>query len=413
MVSPAIRALSAFAVLAVLVNAQEPTFKGQLLIEPALTSAKCITAASNTDGAAVTIQTCTGSPSQQWTFSGGTVRVFDNKCLDVTNGTTVDGTKMQIWTCTSNNANQQFVYTTWDNSLAWANKGKCIDLPGGSTADGTRIQLWSCSYGNINQNWKVGYLASNLPTTSQEKQSGVNNCGTGSSPSSSCQTIWINSASDFCLWAPPSLGAIGDTERDEVAWCTKSGRGARTIPDGTLQGVHFVQTPEYVQVTGVGDFTKMNIPRGDAGGELDNRGADGRGNPIGGLVYGNTFGTGLQYHEWTSFISDSEFCFRACVGPRATVLCNHIYDVMGCSWNMPANYDSHVYEDCDGDSDLPMGVYGTSTWHQGTSPTPTAHPAASSSNCKPLPTVTVSPLMRRDNTRDKRRLPVFPHRRPT
>lgn len=60
-----------------------------------------------------------------------------------------------------------------------------------------------------------------------------------------------------------------------MAWCTKSGRGTRTIPNDTLKGVHFVQTPEYVQITGVGDFTKMNIPRGDSGGELDNRGADG------------------------------------------------------------------------------------------------------------------------------------------
>ena len=53
---------------------------------------------------------------------------------------------------------------------------------------------------------------------------------------------------------------------------------------------------------------------------------------VGGLVYGNSFGTGQQYHEWTSFISDGEFCFRACVGPKATSLCNHIYDVMGCYW---------------------------------------------------------------------------------
>lgn len=75
------------------------------------------------------------------------------------------------------------------------------------------------------------------------------------------------------------MGNIGDTEREEVAWCTKSGRGTRVIPDGTLKGVHFVHTPDYVQVTGVGDFTKINIPAGDSGGELDNRGADGRGNP--------------------------------------------------------------------------------------------------------------------------------------
>jgi hypothetical protein len=75
-----------------------------------------------------------------------------------------------------------------------------------------------------------------------------------------------------CLAVP---GTIGDTEHEVVAYCTNSDRGARTIPDGVLEGVHFVKTPEYVQVTGVGDFTKMNIPKGDAGGELDNRGADG------------------------------------------------------------------------------------------------------------------------------------------
>ena len=68
---------------------------------------------------------------------------------------------------------------------------------------------------------------------------------------------------------------IGDEERETIAFCTKSGRGARVIPNGTLKGVHFVKTPDYVQVTGVGDFTKINIRKADAGGELDDRGADG------------------------------------------------------------------------------------------------------------------------------------------
>lgn len=72
---------------------------------------------------------------------------------------------------------------------------------------------------------------------------------------------------DFCLWAPPEPnGEIGETEREEVAWCTKSGYGTRVIPDGTLTGVHFVQTKDYVQVTGVGDFTKINVKKGDYGG---------------------------------------------------------------------------------------------------------------------------------------------------
>jgi len=81
-------------------------------------------------------------------------------------------------------------------------------------------------------------------------------------------------------FAPPNANSnIGDTEREEVSWCTKSGRGTRVIPNGTLKGVHFVKTPDYVQITGVGDFTKMNIRKGDAGGELDPHGADGNGNP--------------------------------------------------------------------------------------------------------------------------------------
>lgn len=106
---------------------------------------KCLTAASNTDGATITIQTCTNSANQQWTFTGGTVRAFGSKCLDVTNGNTTDGTKLQVWTCTANNANQQWFYTT-DNRLAWTNHGKCTDLTSGSLVDGTPVSLiflWS------------------------------------------------------------------------------------------------------------------------------------------------------------------------------------------------------------------------------------------------------------------------------
>ncbi|KAJ6492554.1 carbohydrate-binding module family 13 protein [Mycena vitilis] len=393
------RLAPALSLLFTLVKAQTPAYLGALLLEPGLNSGKCMTAASNTDGALVTIQPCTGADAQKWTFSGGSVKLFSNtKCLDVINGTTTNGNTLQIWTCsTNNNANQQWYYTS-DYHLSWTNHGKCVDLTGGSTADGNHPQIWDCSNTNANQVWNTGYSANALPATSENGQSGTNACGTTSSQSSKCQTAWLNSADDFCLWAPPSTGTIGDTERDEVAWCTKSGRGTRTIPNGALTGVHFVTTPDYVQVTGVGDFTKLNIPGGDEGGELDPHGADGNGNPIGGLVFGNTFGTAQQYHEWTSFISDTEFCFRACTGPNAAQNCQHIYDVMGCEWNMPANYDAGKFENCDADDDLPMGVYGTSTWHQGTSPTPSAHPVAKSSNCVSLPSITVAPAKRRRDT---------------
>jgi hypothetical protein len=50
---------------------------------------------------------------------------------------------------------------------------------------------------------------------------------------------------------------------------------------------------------GVGNLTNINIPAGDAGGELDPHGADGNGNPIGGLVFSSAFGALEEIHEWT------------------------------------------------------------------------------------------------------------------
>ncbi|KAG8767476.1 hypothetical protein FRC16_007354, partial [Serendipita sp. 398] len=194
----------------------------------------------------------------------------DGIIQDVTDGVNADGTKLQIWQCWSGSANQGWYYNFWDNSLSWTNRGKCLDLTDWSLANGNRVQIWSCSPGNPNQFWNVGYMASNLPATSQNGQTGTNNCGTGSSASSLCQTLWLNSYDDFCLFGPPRTASIGDIEREAVAYCTKGTHGTRVIPPGTFRGVHWVKTPDYVQITGQGDFTKIHVPNGDEGGELDN-----------------------------------------------------------------------------------------------------------------------------------------------
>jgi hypothetical protein len=371
-------------------NTGVPSYLGQLLIQAGSQASKCLQAA-NVNGAQVVLADCTGGSSQEWTFTGkGTVTLYGTKCLDVTNGVNSNGNKLQVWDCGTNNPNQQWFYEGYGaNQLQWKNKGKCMDLTNGVLTDGNQVQIWTCSGSNPNQVWDVGYLYNQLPVKSESGQTGHNNCGGGSSQSSMCQTLWFNDAQDFCLWGPPSPDtSIGDSEQYEIAWCTKSGHGTRVMPPGTLTGVHFVRTKDYVQVTGVGDLTKININGDGGGGELDPHGADGNGNPIGGLVFGNTFSPNLQYHEWTNFMSNNEFCMRACTGPNARANCEHIYDVMGCYWNMPANYDSGVFESCLADNDLPMGVYGSSTWHQGTNPTPPPHPEAKSSSCTRYATIT-------------------------
>lgn len=141
----------------------------------------------------------------------------------------------------------------------------------------------------------------NLPSKTEEGQAGTNACGTGSDPNSSCQNLYVNSGTDFCLWGPPGpkTEGIGAAERKVVSYCTKSGRGTRLIPPGTLKSVHFVKTPHYVQVSGRADFAKMFVNGDGGGGELDPHGEDELGNPIGGLVFTNAFGHKLvQAHEW-------------------------------------------------------------------------------------------------------------------
>lgn len=92
-------------------------------------------------------------------------------------------------------------------------------------------------------------------------------------------------------------------------------------------------------------------------------------------MFSSAFGGVKQMHEWTvshfdrsmqraimndvlappsspqNFISADEFCIRACKdGPKATEYCEHIYDVMGCYWNMPGDYSAGSFDSCKGDS---------------------------------------------------------------
>ncbi|SCV73518.1 BQ2448_7444 [Microbotryum intermedium] len=211
--------------------------------------------------------------------------------------------------------------------------------------------------------------------------------GQANSQSSMSRTLQVNSLNDFCLFAPPTTGVtIGDSEAYEVAYCTAPNRGTRSIPAGTIQSAHFLETPHYTQITGTGDFTKINVQRGDEGGELDPHGATGKGNPVGAVVYSG----GTEIYEWHEFISDTEFCIRVCKPsvPDAWLWCQHIYDLQGCEWNDPGQYGSG-FDTCEGDgSDLPPGIYslpggGMTTFQQGdgSTPAPPPHAAGASSNC--------------------------------
>ncbi len=239
-----------------------------------------------------------------------------------------------------------------------------------------------------------------LPAKIDPTMTGFNDCQKrygASSQDAMCANLYINSIKDFCIYAPSHPnGVIGDEEENVVSWCLKYGYGTRLIPDGTIQGAHFLKTPAYVQVTAVGDFTKTNIQRGDEGGELDPHGAEGNGNPRGGLVFTRALtGNFQRLNEWMSFQSFDQACIRGCFdGPNAAKFCAHQYDLLGCYWNMPGNYDPGSFDQCDGDNGGFPGIYGTSTFHQGQKPTPDPHPAPASSDCRHYPSVSNGPALK-------------------
>ncbi|KAJ7916950.1 ricin B lectin domain-containing protein, partial [Mycena leptocephala] len=125
-------------------------------INPGASSTTCLTAATNTNGGTVTVAPCDGSAGQAWTQNGQTLVAYGTMCLDVTGGSTTNGVKMQIWSCTpgAGDAAQHFTVTA-DNRMQWTNMNKCLDLSGGSLASGNQIQMWDCSAGNTNQVWKI------------------------------------------------------------------------------------------------------------------------------------------------------------------------------------------------------------------------------------------------------------------
>ncbi|KAJ7450027.1 hypothetical protein B0H11DRAFT_1928413 [Mycena galericulata] len=184
---------------------------------------------------------------------------------------------------------------------------------------------------------------------------------------SMARLLSINSIDDFCLFAPPYVANISDTETEEVAWCTQPRNNARVIPDGTITGVSFLKTDFYVQIMGTGNLTALNIVNGDEGGELDPHGATGAGNPVGGNVTTNVVdGVDEPIAEWMLYIDYNQFCLRVCTNANATYsaafMCWHELDEMGCEFVMPGTYNPPgIFETCEADVAYPPGWYPTAT----------------------------------------------------
>lgn len=115
---------------------------------------KCVdvAAAGTTNGTAVQLYDCNGSPAQQWTVgTDSTIRAL-GKCLDVTGQGTADGSLIQLWDCNGSGAQQWVAQSS--GHLRNPQSGRDLDVPGGTTTNGTRLQIWDT---NTNA-WQIWHL---------------------------------------------------------------------------------------------------------------------------------------------------------------------------------------------------------------------------------------------------------------
>ncbi|MBK6013919.1 RICIN domain-containing protein, partial [Streptomyces sp. MBT53] len=117
-------------------------------------SNKCIemVAHKGTDGSPLQIWSCGTKNWQKWDFrSDGTVRSM-GLCMDVAWGSSANGAVIQLAVCSGNPA-QQFRLNS-SNDLVNPQANKCVDVKDQKTGNGTRLQLWDCN-GQDNQKWST------------------------------------------------------------------------------------------------------------------------------------------------------------------------------------------------------------------------------------------------------------------
>ncbi len=106
---------------------------------------------STADGTQVAIWDCNGGTNQSWTLTASKqLTVYGTKCLEVAGQSTTAGAHAQIATCTAA-TNQQWNINS-NGTITGVQSGLCLDVTGAATANGTTVEVWTCN-GGSNQSW--------------------------------------------------------------------------------------------------------------------------------------------------------------------------------------------------------------------------------------------------------------------
>jgi GH25 family lysozyme M1 (1,4-beta-N-acetylmuramidase) len=114
-------------------------------------SGKCLddSGYKTANGTKLQIWSCTGATNQRWTTAATPVETAVGDCVNAKS--TVVGGEIETWSCTGGSV--QAVTVEPDGTLRIA--GKCLAVSGNGTASGTKIELWTCLSNNIGQQWRM------------------------------------------------------------------------------------------------------------------------------------------------------------------------------------------------------------------------------------------------------------------
>ncbi len=87
--------------------------------------------------------------------SSGELRTMGaTECLDVYEGSTTPGAKVELWNCDGSSAQKWTLKS--DGTVVAQKSGLCLDVSGAKTANGSALDVWTCN-GGANQKWSRVY----------------------------------------------------------------------------------------------------------------------------------------------------------------------------------------------------------------------------------------------------------------
>lgn len=120
---------------------------------------RCLTAATQQEGAGVIMVDCQNADTQRWYWDGLKLRnASSGKCLSAAWGNGDNGAALQMFGCWAGSNAFQMFYRPASHDYevgrirSWLGGNRCVEIVGSNWWNGAAVGLWDCHGGN-NQYW--------------------------------------------------------------------------------------------------------------------------------------------------------------------------------------------------------------------------------------------------------------------